>query len=334
MGRREEWLRIGAAVLVVAVLVALFVRDRRTSPEADPDDRASVTEASTLPSAEGAPDGTPDGADDGSTDGSGGSGGPDDAVPSPPEGLEELVCQQLQLPVTLRVLSFNTHRSTGSTNSVAEEILEVDPDVVLLQEVDRRMLRTGNVDQAEVLADAVGMDGSFSTNLVRGSGQYGTLILSRYPIVQQGRISLVRSPRSEARGLQWVTLEVDGRAVRVYNTHLDATRPDVRLAQARQVAGVLAGDDLPTVLGGDLNAWPGSAAVATIGAQLTDTWTAAGEGPEATSHGGRKIDYLFARDLEPVTSRVATSGASDHNRLWADLRLAPPDHCEEESTSG
>ena len=34
MGRREEWLRIGAAVLVVAVLAVLFLRDR--SPEEPP----------------------------------------------------------------------------------------------------------------------------------------------------------------------------------------------------------------------------------------------------------------------------------------------------------
>lgn len=315
MGRREEWLRIGAAVLVVAVLAVLFLRDR--SPEEPPqgdDPEHSVT----TPTEE---------TDDPAPPGGSAEPGAEESIPSPPEGLEEIVCQQFLTPVDLRVLSFNTHRSTGTLNAIAEEILEIDPDVVLLQEVDRKMLRTGAVDQAEVLADAVGMDGSFSSNLARGSGQYGTLILSRFDIVQQGRIPLVRAPRAEARGLQWVTLEVSGQAVRVYNTHLDATRPDVRLAQARQVAGILAEDDVPTVLGGDLNAWPASAAVAAIGTQLTDTWTAAGQGRSATSSGGKKIDYLFVRGLRPLLSQVATSGASDHNRLWADVRLKPPDTC-------
>lgn len=309
MSRREEWVRIGATVLILAVLAFLLLRDR--SGEAPPrveDPGHTVTTPTDTVQETATP-------------------GPAETVPSPPEGLEELVCEQFNRPMELRVLSFNTHRSTGTLNAIAEEILQVAPDVVLLQEVDRRMLRTGAVDQAEVLADAVGMDGSFSANLARGSGQYGTLILSRFDIVQQGRVPLVRSPRAEARGLQWVTLEVSGQAVRVYNTHLDATHPDVRLAQARQVAGILAGDDLPTILGGDLNAWPASAAVSAIGDQLTDTWTAAGEGRSATSHGGKKIDYLFVRGLRPLLSQVATSGASDHNRLWADLRLRPPDRC-------
>ncbi|SEB45073.1 Metal-dependent hydrolase, endonuclease/exonuclease/phosphatase family [Nocardioides exalbidus] len=313
MGRREEWLRIGAVVVIVAILALLFLRDNSPEERTSTPDRSDVTPSDPVvvePSQD-----------------------PTDAetVPSPPAGLEDLVCQQFRQPLRLRLLSFNTHRSTGTVNAIAEEILEIDPDIVLLQEVDRKMLRTGSVDQAEVLADAVGMDGSFSSNLVRGSGQYGTLILSKYDVVQQGRIPLVRNPRSEARGLQWVTIDVDGRPVRVYNTHLDATRPAVRLAQAQQVADVLADDDLPVVLGGDLNAWPASAAVATIGRQLTDTWTTSGVGREDTSRGGRKIDYLFVRGLKPLVSQVAPSGASDHNRLWADVRLTAPDTCGEDS---
>jgi endonuclease/exonuclease/phosphatase family metal-dependent hydrolase len=314
MGRREEWVRIGAAVLVLAVIAALLLRDRRQSDQAprvdDPAPTVSTpTDVPDHPEDPASPTAVPE------------------TVPSPPEGLAELVCEQFRTPVELRVLSFNTHRSTGTLDAIAEEILELDPDVVLLQEIDRRMLRTGAVDQAEALAEAVGMDGSFSANLVRGAGQYGTLILSRFDIVQQGRIPLVRSPRTEARGLQWVTVEVSGQALRVYNTHLDARRPDVRLAQARQVADILAQDDVPTILGGDLNAWPASAAVATIAARLTDTWTATGQGRSATSSGGRKIDYLFVRGLRPLLSQVAASGASDHHRLWADVRLRPPDTC-------
>lgn len=309
--RREEWIRIGAAVLVLTVLAVLFLRDRTAEDSTRVDDPEHTVTTPTEPP----------------TESQRAEAGEAETVPSPPPGLEKIVCEQFRTSVDLRVLSFNTHRSTGTLNAIAEEILQIDPDVVLLQEVDRRMLRTGAVDQAEVLADAVGMDGSFSSNLARGPGHYGTLILSRLDIVQQGRIPLVRSPRSEARGLQWVTLEVSGQAVRVYNTHLDATRPDVRLAQARQVAGILAADDLPTILGGDLNAWPASAAVAAIGDELNDTWTAAGQGRSATSRGGRKIDYLFVRGLRPLLSQVATSGASDHHRLWADVRLKPPDTC-------
>jgi endonuclease/exonuclease/phosphatase family metal-dependent hydrolase len=309
MGRREQVLRAAAALLVVAVLVALVIRDRSGSDDtATPEvpDRVVTT-----------PDGEPDPT---ATE-------PTDVVPSPPEGLEALVCEQFNKPVKLRVLSFNTHRSTGSLASIVQEILELQPDIALLQEVDRRMVRSGGVDQADLLADAVGMNGSFSRNLVRGSGTYGTLILSRFDVLQEGRVPLVRTARGEPRGLQWALVDISGQAVRLYNTHLDARRPSVRLRQARQVADIVREDEAPLILGGDLNAWPGSPAVGALSRVLTETWAVAGQGRAATGRGGHKIDYLFVNGLRPLRSQVATSLVSDHDRLWADLRLASPEKC-------
>ena len=315
VGRREQLVRAALAALVVAVVVALVVRDQTRSGD-EPGAGPATTEP-TVSTPEPTPEAPPTASPSA------------DVVPSPPEGLEALVCAEVRRPVTLRVMSFNTHRSSGSLDSVAGEIRELQPDVVLLQEVDRFQARSGGTDQAEHLADAVGMDGSYSANMVRGSGQYGTLILSRHPIVQEGRFDLVGRRGAEPRGLQWVTLDVDGRAVRVFNTHLDAVRPRDRLRQARQVAEVVAREDVPVVLGGDLNAWPTSATVATISQVLTDTWSV-GTGRAATGRGGRKIDYLFVGGgLRPLRSRVAVSAASDHDRLWADVRLRAP-RCPEE----
>lgn len=316
MDRRAQWLRAGAGVLFVALLALLFLRDQAVDrAPSDAGDPTVSTPDVDVPSTTDTP--------------SAPSTVPSETVPSPPEGIEELVCRQFAEPVRLRVLSFNTHRSTGSLASVAEEINEVEPDIVLLQEVDRQMLRTGAVDQAGLLADATGLDGSFSANLSRGRGQYGTLVLSRFEILEEGHVPLVGDRGSEPRGLQWVLVEVDGQPLRVYNTHLD-TRPSVRLPQARQVAAVLREDDVPTILGGDLNAWPDSPAVGALSRVLTDTWTASGLGRAATGRGGRKIDYLFVgRGVRPVRSRVALSTASDHHRLWADVRLEPPRRCDD-----
>jgi endonuclease/exonuclease/phosphatase family metal-dependent hydrolase len=313
VGRREQVVRAALAVLVVAVVVALVVRDQTRSGD-DPGTGPATSDPTVStpePTPEAPPPTTP-------------STPSTDVVPSPPAGLEALVCAEVRQPVTLRVLSFNTHRSSGSLASVAGEILELQPDVVLLQEVDRFQARTGGADQAELLARAVDMDGSYSANMVRGRGQYGTLILSRHTIVQEGRFDLVGRRGAEPRGLQWVTLDVGGRPVRVFNTHLDAVRPRARLRQAQQVAAVVARETVPVVLGGDLNAWPASSTVAAVSAVLTDTWSV-GAGRSATGRGGRKLDYLFVGGgLRPLRSRVAASTASDHDRLWADVRLRPP----------
>ncbi len=103
MGRREELLRIGAAVLILGVLVFLFLRDR--APDALPrvdDPGHTVTTPTEVPGVTGQAEGSPGQAEP-------------EAVPSPPVGLAELVCEQFRQPVELRVLSFNTHRSTGTS---------------------------------------------------------------------------------------------------------------------------------------------------------------------------------------------------------------------------
>ncbi len=302
VSRREQLVGATAALLVIAVLLTLFVRDRQGSgANTTPD---SADHSVTTPEA------------------------PRESVDPNPSGRDSAVCRRFRTPRKLRILSFNTHRSTGSLTAVADEILELQPDIAILQEVDRRMTRTGDVDQADALADAVGMDGSFSSNLTRGKGQYGTLILTRFTILDEGRIPLRRAPGAEPRGLQWALIDVSGQFVRVYNTHLEAVRPRLRRQQARQVARAVRRDEFPLILGGDLNSPPESALIATLSRGLEDIWSAVGEGRSATSAGGRKIDYLFVRSMRPLRSQVATSAVSDHHRLWAEVRLDPPAQCE------
>lgn len=309
--------RAAVAIALVGVLVSLILQDNRgTAP-----DPASAPPAPSTSASPSAPPPAPPAP----------APGPGElTVPTPPAGLEDLVCAQLTGPRALRLVSFNVHRAAGPAGSldrVAAEIAELEPDVVLVQEVDRFQSRTGRVDQAAHLARAAGMHLSYSPTMVRGRGQYGTLVLSRHEIVQEGRYPLTGRPGLEPRAVQWVTLDVQGQPVRVYNTHLEAVRPRVRRRQAQQVASLVRRDPLPVVVGGDLNAWPGSPEVAAFSTHLVDTWRA-GRGSSATNAGGRRIDYLFvSKRFRPVRTMVVPSSVSDHHRVLADVRLTAPRRC-------
>lgn len=311
-------MRAAVAIAVVGVLVSLILQDNRgadpAARSAQPPPSSASPASSPSPPAPTAP----------------ATGPAELVVPTPPAGLEALVCAQVAGPRPLRLVSFNVHRAAGPAGAldrVATEIAELEPDVVLVQEVDRFQPRTGRVDQAAHLARAAGMHHSYSPTLVRGRGQYGTLVLSRHEIVQEGRYPLAGRPGLEPRAVQWVTLDVHGQPVRVYNTHLEAVRPKVRRAQARQVASLVRRDPLPVVVGGDLNAWPGSPEVAEFSTHLVDTWRA-GRGDSATNAGGRRIDYLFvSKRFRPVRTMVVPSSVSDHHRVLADVRLTAPRRC-------
>jgi endonuclease/exonuclease/phosphatase family metal-dependent hydrolase len=92
--------------------------------------------------------------------------------------------------------------------------------------------------------------------------QYGTLILSRYPILEC-RNTFLPSVRPgdppvqrEQRGLLKVTVNVRGVPLAFYNTHLEhtSTYQDVRAAQVDAIYQLVGIFTEPTILAGDLNA--------------------------------------------------------------------------------
>jgi endonuclease/exonuclease/phosphatase family metal-dependent hydrolase len=312
-------------VLVLGVIAALVVVDRRRGddlPEgidAGATPTPSVTIETPLPSADGtAKPGRPEKPRAGATE----------EIPTPPPGIEAIACRKLQESVDVRVVSFNTHRSFGGIATVAQEIRALDPDIVLLQEIDRFHGRTGGIDQVAYFAEALGMEGAFSPNVVQGNGQYGTAILSRFEIVDSGRFPLPNSAGGEPRGLQWAGLEVGGQEVRVYNTHLQNKLVGLREAQARHVAGILAGEEQPTILGGDMNATANTPTLGPLLAQLVDAWPVAGSGPEGTGPNGSRIDFVMASPiLEPRSAQAMRSSVSDHARVVVDYVVPASTDC-------
>jgi endonuclease/exonuclease/phosphatase family metal-dependent hydrolase len=230
-------------------------------------------------------------------------------------------------------------------------IREHSPDVVGLQEVDRFWARSGYVDEPAVLAAALGMPHAcYGANLDHAADQhadrphqYGTLVLSRHPIVSCRTSPLPRTGDNEQRGLTLAAIDVHGVTLQVYNTHLHVTAAD-RLLQTASIAQILdAAGAGSRILVGDLNARPTATELEPLQSRLTDAWTragvpAAGSADGATSPAGltgapaNRIDYVLASASIAIRgARVPldakTRLASDHYPVVADLTLpaaAPP----------
>ncbi len=248
-------------------------------------------------------------------------------IATPPPDVEAIACRKVEQTVEIRVLDFNTHRSYGGIGTVAAEIAAVDPDIVLLQEIDRFKAGTGNIDQAAYFADALGMDHAFGANVTSGNGEYGVAVLSRFEILDSQNHLLPNGPGGEQRGLLGVDVEIGGQQVRIYNTHLQNKLSGLREAQARAVAAIMADDDLPIILGGDMNATVNTPTLAPLTAQLVDAWTV-GSGPEGTGPNGSRIDFLLASPtITPQGAQVLRSAISDHARLYSDFEVPTSTDC-------
>jgi endonuclease/exonuclease/phosphatase family metal-dependent hydrolase len=240
----------------------------------------------------------------------------------------------------ITVMSFNIHHAQGTdgvldVDRVARVMRSSGADVIGVQEVDRHYSeRSDWMDEAAELAERVHMNVVFAANIDNpppGTGlpriQYGTAILSRFPIVAHKNTWLYRSPDQEQRGLLQATLDIHGMRVQAYNTHLSASSAVDRLEQAKQIQELIGETKDPTFLTGDMNATSDAPEIKTLSSFLTDSWTVAGRGPGYTiesSEPTKRIDYVFTSDeIRPLKDRVVTTdpAASDHLPVTARLLL-------------
>jgi endonuclease/exonuclease/phosphatase family metal-dependent hydrolase len=243
----------------------------------------------------------------------------------------------------LRLATFNIHHAEG-----ADGVLDLDrvarvvreADVVAFQEVDVRFrARSRFVDQAAGLAKALGGELAFGGNLIEGEGQYGVAVVSRLPIVSRRNHRLPLSPgreKAEPRGVLEVTIDVRGRHVRVFATHLTHDSPADRRLQVVEIRRLIAGVNEPIILMGDLNFRPESGEYARLFSSapgqpppLVDAWVRVGKGPGATvalqSKSPARIDYILvspdlAAGLEQARVDTETV-ASDHKPVFVTLRI-------------
>lgn len=239
----------------------------------------------------------------------------------------------LPSPARLTVLTLNIHAARTKAGRldlprVAAELRAWDADVVLLQEVDRGRRRSDGVDQARWLASRLGYEAVFGPGRHARPGASGNAVLSRHPIRSSGNTRLPSRPGLYGRGLVRATIDVDGRAVDVFSTHLEHASSRVRLAQVAAVLARVQRSSRPVVVGADINAVPGTPAVRRLErAGLGDVWALAGRGDGLTVPAyapRRRIDFVLTDDaFRPASAEVVLSAVSDHRGVRAELALLP-----------
>lgn len=241
----------------------------------------------------------------------------------------------------LRVLTYNVRACKGrdrvrSPLRIAEVIASTAPDIVALQELDVRRLRSDRLDQAELIARELGMNFHFSPAIRVMEEEFGDAILTALPmrLVRAAALPGIRFPvRLERRGALWTEIRVGQTAVQMLTTHLGLTRRERRV-QADTLCGAdwlqNPGCDGPAILAGDFNFLSRSRAYARIASRLQDAQKLAPSTRSAATFPARyprfRIDYIFVSpsiqvDRVEAIKTAATQAASDHLPVVADLRI-------------
>lgn len=224
-------------------------------------------------------------------------------------------------------------------------IAELDPDVLALQEVDRRQSRSQLADLAEVAAEAMGAhEHRFVPTLAGIPGalwslsgpahlpgsEYGIALLSRFPVTQWQDVPLralrpsfkVRLPvvrqhltvGEEPRAAVVAHLDTPSGPLAVANTHLTWI-PGSGVRQLQQVTRALGELPDPVLLVGDFNMWGPLPRMITGYRPLAEHPTYPAAKPN------RQLDHILLRGRGPtvLATRAVRLAVSDHLALVVDL---------------
>jgi endonuclease/exonuclease/phosphatase family metal-dependent hydrolase len=221
-------------------------------------------------------------------------------------------------------MTWNIHGAIGtdgvySLERVSETIIRNAPDILALQEVDTRRRKTMSEPSAfEVLREVVGKHGIEAKSIATADGDYGQMLVSRWPFVGSTIHDISHATREPRRAIESL-IETPAGIIRIVATHFGLS-PAERRMQAQRLVAIARQHPATTVMLGDFNDWfwPGS------------LWTALKhEMPARTRHATfpsklplLRLDRIFCWPhtalLRSYVDRQARK-ASDHLPVIADI---------------
>lgn len=163
----------------------------------------------------------------------------------------------------LTLMTYNIHHGAPADpdvinlENIANVIRKSGAEIIALQEVDVKTDRSHKIDQAKALAELLDMNYYFSKSIDYKNGDYGNLILSKYPLSNKRSLELPMTVPGEKRSLAIATVELpNGKTIEFGSTHFDLQ--DSRIDQAKFLNQLSLESKKPMFIGGDYNATPES----------------------------------------------------------------------------
>lgn len=162
-------------------------------------------------------------------------------------------------PLTVKLMAYSIRHgldANGNNNlqGQADVIGKYAADIVALQAVDNGVQRSGNVNQAQILAEKNGMVATFAGAINLDGGEYGVALLSKTAPLNVQRIPL------DFSGEDRVLLICEYTDYYVATTHLSSTASE-QLTAISALKEAAAKATKPFLLAGLLNCDPGSSAL-------------------------------------------------------------------------
>jgi endonuclease/exonuclease/phosphatase family metal-dependent hydrolase len=227
---------------------------------------------------------------------------------------------------TFRVMTWNIHGGVGpdgrfDLTRIVDTIERHRPDVLALQEVDSRRTLAPARSAFSVLREAVGEHGVEAKSIVTADGDYGQMVVSRWPLGATEIHDLTVAKREPRRAIE-VEIAAPSGPFRLVAAHFGLSLSE-RRHQARRLVAIARRHPITTVMLGDFNEWFWPASLrGALGREL----------PARTRHATfpswyplLRLDRVFCWPPNALRRSFvdrSASRASDHLPIIADVELA------------
>lgn len=225
----------------------------------------------------------------------------------------------------MRIASYNIRKAVGldwrrKPDRIVDVLAEIDADVVILQEADKRIGERAGVLPVERLQSDLGYKFADMSIRPKSHGWHGNAILVRDRL-KVGNANRIEIPSKEPRGAVSVFLPETG--LEVVGVHL-ALGLATRKKQLAMMKTYIQSQDHPVLVSGDFNEWRKEGALAELlgtGYQIINP----GKSFHAAAPMASLDRFILTREIEFVSSHVHQSAlakrASDHLPIVIDIKL-------------
>jgi endonuclease/exonuclease/phosphatase family metal-dependent hydrolase len=227
-----------------------------------------------------------------------------------------------------RVMVWNIHYAVGSTGAldpeaIARTVERYDPDVVLLNEISSGWVLAGGMDVGTWLSQRLDRQLAFAPAADR---QFGSAVLSPWEMADVRVHPLPQGEGSQGRSAVSARVRLGGRPTDVVSVQLQnkAANAPTRVMQGQALLEAIQDMDA-VVVGGDLNANPGTEAVELLlGEGLTSAVDAVGDREALTypaTDPEQRIDWVLGRGVRFLEADVLEQEtAADHLPILVTVR--------------
>ncbi len=262
----------------------------------------------------------------------------------------------------MKLISFNIGIKIDNSKEVGSFVEKQNPDIVAFQEIIRHfdesvfdMYRSQKHIKEIIgkslpysffgpqwIADAMRMNGKKHRDF-NGFVEQGNEIISKFPILNATNEFYYKHYSLELewtnfhtedhpRCVQIVELDVDGKNLQILNLHgiysRDKQDSERTLSQCKYVLGIARRKNIPTIIVGDFNLFPGTKSIGILNKQfksLINEYGIKSTRPDFNDEldkGNNVVDYIFVNDKIKVNNfEVINTNISDHFPLILDFDI-------------